>query len=177
MLSYMQTTSESGTGTRASVGDVPMAVKTGTAQMLNEEGNGYSSTNFISSCMGIFPADSPQIILYIAIVKPVGESYGGRIAAPVISKAANAIIDYLGMGRATATSVTHTGIISLPKNKPAEIGTIMPDLTGLSKRMLTGLVSRTDINVIVEGSGYVTSQTPPPGTEILKGMTIELKLE
>jgi cell division protein FtsI (penicillin-binding protein 3) len=177
MLSYMQTTSESGTGTRASVGDVPMAVKTGTAQMLNEEGNGYSATDFISSCMGIFPADDPQVILYIAIVKPVGETYGGRVAAPVISKAANAIIDYLGMGRATATSVTHTGIISLPKNRPAEIGSVMPDLTGLSKRMLTSLVSRTDLNVIVTGSGYVTAQTPPPGTEITKGMTIELTLK
>jgi cell division protein FtsI (penicillin-binding protein 3) len=106
MLGYMETTAESGTGMKAAVGDVPMAVKTGTAQMLNAEKNGYSSTDFISSCIGIFPANDPQIILYIAIVKPVGETFGGRIAAPVISKAANAIIDYLGMGRAGATSVT-----------------------------------------------------------------------
>ena len=98
MLSYMETTSESGTGTRASVGDVPMAVKTGTAQMLNVEKNGYSETDYISSCIGIFPANDPSVILYIAIVKPIGESYGGRIAAPVISTAANAIIDYLGIG-------------------------------------------------------------------------------
>lgn len=177
MMSYMETTSESGTGTRASVGDVPMAVKTGTAQMLNKEKNGYSSTDFISSCIGIFPADDPRIILYIAIIKPVGETYGGRIAAPVISTAANAIIDYLGMGRATATSVTHTGIIPVPKNRPVEIGTVMPDLSGLSKRMLTNLLGRSDITVIIEGDGYVTSQTPLPGTPIEKGMTVELHLE
>jgi cell division protein FtsI (penicillin-binding protein 3) len=177
MLSYMETTSESGTGTRASVGDVPMAVKTGTAQMLNAEKNGYSTTDYISSCIGIFPANDPRIILYIAIVKPVGETYGGRIAAPVISRAANAIIDYLGLGRATATSVTHTGLIPVPKNKPVEIGTVMPDMTGLSKRMLTSLLERTDITVTIDGDGYVTSQNPAPGAPIEKGMKIELHLE
>ncbi|HPS43259.1 MAG TPA: penicillin-binding protein [Treponemataceae bacterium] len=177
MLSYMETTSESGTGTRASVGDVPMAVKTGTAQMLNAEKNGYSDTDYISSCIGIFPANDPSVILYIAIVKPVGESYGGRIAAPVISTAANAIIDYLGIGRAKATSVRHTGIIPVQGNKAAEIGNVMPDLTGVSKRMLTPLLSRDDITVIIDGDGYVVSQTPDPGTPIEKGMTVELRLE
>ncbi len=177
MLSFMQSTSESGTGTRASVGDVHMAVKTGTAQMLNSEKNGYSNTDFISSCMGIFPANDPQIILYLAIIKPVGETYGGRIAAPVISTAANAIIDYLGIGRSGATSVQHSGIIPVPKNRPVEIGTVMPDLTGISKRMLTGLLERADLNVHIEGDGYVTAQTPPAGSPIEKGMMIELHLE
>ncbi len=177
MLSFMQTTSESGTGTRASVGDVPMAVKTGTAQMLNDEKNGYSTTDFISSCMGIFPANDPRIILYLAILKPVGETYGGRIAAPVISTAANAIIDYLGMGRSGATSVLHTGIIPVPRNRPVEIGTVMPDLTGISKRMLTSLLERSDLVIRIEGDGYVTTQTPAAGSPVEKGMTIELRLE
>jgi cell division protein FtsI (penicillin-binding protein 3) len=177
MLHFMQTTAESGTGTKAAVGDVPMAVKTGTAQMLNDEKNGYSSNNFISSCIGILPANDPQIILYIAIVKPVGETLGGRIAAPVISKAANSIIDYLGLGRAKATSVTHTGRIPVPRNQPVELGTVMPDLTGISKRMLTGLLERNDLKVIIDGDGYVASQDPPAGTPIEKGMTIELHLE
>ncbi len=177
MLSYMQTTSESGTGTRASVGDVPMAVKTGTAQMLNTEKNGYSQSDYISSCIGIFPANDPAVILYIAIVKPVGETYGGRVAAPVISTAANSIIDYLGIGRAHATSVKHTGIIPVQGNRAAEIGETMPNLTGVSKRMLTPLLAREDITVVIEGDGYVVSQSPDPGTTIEKGMTIELRLE
>ncbi len=177
MLSYMQTTSESGTGMKASVVDVPMAVKTGTAQMLNDAKNAYSSTDFISSCIGIFPANDPQVILYIAIVKAKGETYGGRIAAPVISKAANEIIDYLGIGRSKATSVLHTGIIPVPKNRPVHIGSTMPNLTGISKRMLTGLLERSDLIILIDGDGYVKSQSPEAGTPIEKGMTIELHLE
>ena len=69
-------------------------------------------------CMGIFPADDPEIIIYLAIVKPVGETYGGRIAAPVISTASNIIIDQMGFGRAQATSVRHSGIIPLPRTIP-----------------------------------------------------------
>lgn len=177
MLSYMQTTSESGTGIRAAVGDLPMAVKTGTAQMLSSTGSGYSATDFISSCIGIFPANDPRVILYLAIVKPVGETYGGRIAAPVVSKAANVLIDYLGMGRGGATSVRHTGIIPVPRNRPVEIGTVMPDLTGVPKRMLTGLLDRRDITVVIVGDGYVTRQSPEPGSPVERGTKIELTLE
>ncbi len=177
ILDYMQTTSETGTGTRASVGDVPMAVKTGTAQMLDRETGRYSSTDFISSCMGIFPANYPEIILYLAIVKPVGETYGGRIAAPVISTAANIIIDHMGLGRAQAPSVRHSGIIPVPPNRPVVIGQTMPDLTGVSKRMLMGLLERTDITVLINGNGYVSDQNPPPGAPVEKGTTIELWLE
>ena len=177
ILDYMHTTSESGTGTRASVGDVPMAVKTGTAQMLDRETGKYSSNDFISSCMGIFPANDPKIIVYLAIVKPIGETYGGRIAAPVISTAANIIIDHIGLGRAQATSVRHSGIIPVPPNRPVNIGQIMPNLTGISKRMLMALLERKDITVLIQGNGYVSRQHPAPGTPIEKGSTIELWLE
>ena len=53
----------------------------------------------------------------------------------------------------------------------------MPDLSGVSKRMLTPLLARDDITVIIDGDGYVVSQTPDPGTPIEKGMTVELRLE
>ena len=177
ILDYMWPTSESGTGTKASVGDVPMAVKTGTAQMLDPERGTYSTKNFISSCIGIYPVSDPEIIQYVAIVKPVGETYGGRIAAPVISRAANVVIDSLGIGRAHAPSVRHTGIIPVPANRPVEIGDVMPNLAGVSKRMLTPLLSRDDIDVLISGDGYVVSQSPEPGTPIVEGTIIELTLE
>lgn len=177
MLKYMEETSETGTGFRAAVGDVPMSVKTGTAQMKSSTGAGYSSEDFISSCIGIFPSDDPNIIIYLVIVKPVGETYGGRIAAPVISQASNVIIDYLGLGRGRATSVTHTGLIQIKKNQPVILSTYMPDLLGVSKKMLANLLERTDLIIRISGDGYVVKQSPEPGSIIEKGMIIELILE
>ncbi len=177
MLSYMESTAESGTGTRASVGDVRIAVKTGTAQMAGSAARGYSDTDFVSSCLGIFPADDPRIILYTVIVKPVGETWGGRIAAPVVAEATDAIIDQLGLGRGSAVSVRHSGLIPIPKNEPVRLGAVMPDLTGVPKRMLAPLVERADIKVLITGDGYVVRQSPEPGTPVEKGMSIELELE
>lgn len=177
VLGYMQTAADDGTGFRASIKGVPISVKTGTAQMAQADGRGYSSTDYLSSCIGIFPVDDPQIILYMAVIRPVGETYGSLVAAPAISEAANAIIDYRGMGRANAPNVTHTGIIQSHRQAPVTVGDTMPDLLGTSKRLLLDLLSRTDITVKLTGDGYVTAQSPAAGTPIVKGMIIELTLE
>ena len=177
LLSYMRTGSIEGIAWRASINGVPIAVKTGTAQMANEKGGGYSKTDFISSCIGIFPADDPKIILYTAVIKPVGQIYGSVIAAPVISEASNEIIDYLGLARENAPTVEHTGRIPISENKPVVLKDKMPDLTGVPKKLLLELLLQKDFSVKITGDGYVVSQTPPPGTPLKKGMKIELNLE
>ncbi|MGP1576744.1 MAG: penicillin-binding protein [Treponema sp.] len=177
VLGYMQTAADEGTGARASINGVPIAVKTGTAQMAHKIGKGYSATDYLSSCIGIFPVDDPQIIIYTAVIRPVGQTYGALIAAPAISEAANAIIDYRGMGRTNAPNVTHTGLIQPHKKNPIELGHTMPNLIGSPKRLLIELLNRPDIHVHFIGDGYVIGQIPAPGTPITKGMTIELTLE
>lgn len=177
VLGYMQTAADDGTGSRASIKGVPIAVKTGTAQMAQADGRGYSPTDYLSSCIGIFPVDDPQIILYMAVIRPVGETYGSWVAAPAISEAANAIIDFRGMGRANAPNITHTGIIQSHRQMPVTVGDTMPNLVGTPKRLLLDLLSRTDITVKLTGDGYVTVQSPAVGTPIVKGMIIELTLE
>ena len=177
VLGYMQTAADDGTGFRASIKGVPIAVKTGTAQMAQADGRGYSPTDYLSSCIGIFPVDDPQIILYMAVIRPVGETYGSLVAAPAISEAANAIIDFRGMGRTNAPNITHTGIIQSHRQPPVTVGDTMPDLRGTPKRLLLDLLSRTDITVKLIGDGYVTTQSPAVGTPVVKGMIIELTLE
>ena len=177
LLSYMRTGSIEGIAWRASINGVPIAVKTGTAQMANEKGGGYSKTDFISSCIGIFPADDPKIILYTAVMKPVGQISGSIVAAPAISEASNEIIDYLGLARENAPTVEHTGRIPISENKPVVLKDKMPDLTGVPKKLLLELLLQKDFSVKITGDGYVVSQTPPPGTPLKKGMKIELNLE
>ncbi len=177
VLDYMQTAASKGTGSRASINGVSIAVKTGTAQMAAAHGEGYSTTDYVSSCIGIFPVEDPKIILYTAIIRPVGETYGSRLAAPTISEAANAIIDYRGMGRANAPNISHTGIIQAYTEKPATIDETMPNLIGTPKRLLLNLLTRKDIAVQITGDGYVCHQEPPAGTPVKEGMIIELTLK
>ena len=177
ILSCMETTAKSGTGSRANLRDVDIGVKTGTAQMADKEHGGYSDTDFLSSCIAIFPVDEPQIVLYIVVEKAKGETYGGRIVAPVIGEAADIIIDHLGMSRGGAASLEHNGVITLSSSKGVEIGSVVPDFTGKSKRDLLPLMERTDISLHINGSGWVTSQSPEPGTPVTENMVIELNLE
>ncbi|MCR5698966.1 MAG: transpeptidase family protein [Treponemataceae bacterium] len=177
ILSCMEVTAKRGTGTRALLPDISIGVKTGTAQMLDEKNGGYSKNDFVSNCLAIFPVEDPQIILYIVITKAKGENYAGRIVAPVIGEAADTIIDQLGISRKNAQSYDHPGVIEISREKELELNETVPDFTGLSTKALMPLLERNDINLVIEGSGWVIRQNPPAGTPIKKGMTIELFLE
>jgi cell division protein FtsI (penicillin-binding protein 3) len=178
MLKFMQTTAtEAGTGWRANIGDVPMAVKTGTAQVI--ENRTYSETDFIASCMAIFPADKPNIILYVVIVKPQGATYlGGRIATIPIRRAAEELADYLGLPRGKNVSLEHSPNVIIPPNAPLPpLTDVMPDFTGFSKLNLLPLLSDGDFRVELKGIGHVSSQDPIPGTPLTRGDKITLYLE
>lgn len=177
VLSCMETTATSGTGSRARLRDISIGVKTGTAQMADKKNGGYSTTDFLSNCIAIFPIEEPQIILYIVVEKAKGETYAGRIVAPVIAKTADEIIDHLGMSRGDAASLEHSGKITISPAKPLELGTKIPDFTGKSMRDLLPLFNRKDIQVKISGSGWVKSQSPEPGTPVTENMLIELNLE
>ena len=177
VLSCMETTATSGTGSRASLGDISIGVKTGTAQMADPVHGGYSETDFLSNCMAIFPVENPQIILYIVIEKAKGETYAGRIVAPVIAKAADEIIDHMGINREGAASLEHSGRITIKESDTVVLADTVPDFTGKSKRDLVPLLERDDIKIVIRGEGWVAHQTPEAGTPVTEGMTIELDLE
>jgi cell division protein FtsI (penicillin-binding protein 3) len=178
MRSYMvDVTSDIGTGWRARVEDLSLAVKTGTAQIIDPVTRRYSSTDFIASCVALLPAESPSLILYLAIIRPQGEIYGGRIAAPWIREAAEKLVDYAGIPRGRNPQINHSSTITLPLDKLPEINTIMPDLTGLSKRTLLPLLYRDDIHAEILGEGWVVRQSPPAGTPLAENPMIILELE
>lgn len=177
ILSCMQTGAETGIGWRANLGDISIGVKTGTAQMADHVHGGYSDTDFLSDCLAFFPAENPEIILYIVIQKAQGINYASRIVAPVIKDSADVIIDHLGMSRGSAASLAHSGKITISGITPLAIGSRLPDFSGMSKRELLPLLERTDIKVNISGSGWVTKQNPASGTLITENMEIELYLE
>jgi cell division protein FtsI (penicillin-binding protein 3) len=167
-----------GTGSRAGIKDVRMAVKTGTAQMIDPQTRAYSDKDYIASTMAIFPADNPRIILYLAIIKPTGSQYyGGRIAAPVVREAAEAILGITDIPRGDSPVALHSGSVTIPPSVQATIGDTMPDLTGTPKRLLLGLLGRKDLKVRLSGEGYVVKQSPAPGSPVPPGTEIDLELK
>jgi cell division protein FtsI (penicillin-binding protein 3) len=177
--SYMQdVTGSLGTGWRAFIDDMPLAVKTGTAQMIDPATGAYSETDFIASCMAILPADSPALVIYIAIIKPKGESYlGGRIASPYIRETAETLVNYLGIPRGRNPQVRHSGSIPLPADASPTIGSTVPDLRGFSKRQILPLLLRDDLNFQLSGEGWVQRQSPRPGTPLTPETVIVLEFE
>jgi cell division protein FtsI (penicillin-binding protein 3) len=179
MRRYMtDVTSSLGTGWRANIADLSLAVKTGTAQLIDPETGAYSDRDFIASCIALLPADSPSLILYLVIVKPQGESYlGGRIAAPAIREAAESLVDYLGIPRGKNPQVIHPGLVNIPPEKNLTLSDRVPDFSGYSKRSLLPLLLQDEIHIEITGDGWVRWQNPPPGTPLSPGDTIFLELE
>jgi cell division protein FtsI (penicillin-binding protein 3) len=171
-------TEDIGIGRNARVSDIALAVKTGTAQIIDPKTRAYSEQDFIASCLALLPAEDPSLIIYMAIVRPRGDYYfGARIAAPAIRETAEALIDYLGIPRERNEQVEHSGRISIPTDETLTIGSAVPDFTGYSKRSLAPLLLRDDLKLDIRGSGWVRRQIPQAGTPFTPGMTIILELE
>jgi cell division protein FtsI (penicillin-binding protein 3) len=83
-----------GTAPRAQVAGYRVAGKTGTAHKL--EGHVYVN-KYISSFVGFAPVSNPRLVIAVMLDEPVGEYYGGSIAAPVFSDVMGAALRLLGV--------------------------------------------------------------------------------
>ncbi|MCP5513862.1 MAG: transpeptidase family protein [Spirochaetales bacterium] len=178
---HMMTTvadADGGTGRRAAVDGITMAVKTGTAQKLDKQTGKYSENEFISSCLAVFPAEDPQIIVYNVIENPKKVSYyGGVIAAPLVGDLSDKIVSYLGIPRTGDMVINHPGKITIKQKPPLTLEDKVPDFTGMSKRELLPLLKDNRVKVLITGDGWVRNQNPPPGTDVVDGLNIRLELE
>jgi cell division protein FtsI (penicillin-binding protein 3) len=178
ILEYMRGASEAnGTGRRAAIEGVNISVKTGTAEVIDPATGRYSDELFVASTLAIFPTEDPRLIIYVVIQHPRGESFlGGVIAAPVVREIAEFLIPYLQI------NTGEQRITDLPQNveifEPAlpEIGTTIPDFTGLPLKTVIPLYGRDDLYVQIRGSGWVVSQDPLPGSPYREGMELTLYL-
>ena len=85
-----------GSGRNAYIDGYRVGGKTGTAQKVS---NGvYMVGNYITSFMGFFPADKPEVVIYVAIDYPKGvTAYGGTVAAPIFRNIAEDVISILNI--------------------------------------------------------------------------------
>ena len=178
LLMMESTTMRDGTAFRAAVEGLRISAKTGTAQVTDPETGAYSEDNFVASCLALFPTDDPKAIIYAVIHQPSGdEHFGGRIAAPLVRKAAEETARYLGIPRAGEDENLHGGKVVITRPAPLVLNDTLPNLVGRSKRDLLSLYAIPKVELVIDGEGWVTSQTPAPGTPIRSGMRITVELE
>ncbi|MBD5105708.1 MAG: peptidoglycan glycosyltransferase, partial [Lachnospiraceae bacterium] len=81
---------ENGGGQKAKIEGFSIGGKTATSQTLPR-----GSGKYISSFLGFYPANDPQVLALVVINNPKGIYYGGQIAAPVVKKLFENILPYL----------------------------------------------------------------------------------
>ena len=114
-----------GTAEKAALEDYTVAGKTGTAQKTIEGVAGYAPGKFISSFIGFFPADKPELCISIVMDEPKQGHYGGQTAAPVFRDFATAAANYLNIRPdrtnappVVANRLSELGLIQTASTKP-----------------------------------------------------------
>ncbi|WP_410209873.1 peptidoglycan D,D-transpeptidase FtsI family protein [Aquirhabdus sp.] len=79
-------TAPGGTAKQAAIPGYRVAGKTGTAHKLRPDGRGYSETEYRGLFVGLAPASHPRIVIAVVVENPVGQYYGGLVAAPIFAK-------------------------------------------------------------------------------------------
>lgn len=170
ILSYMKNTVDSPVGTvrRAKIPGLPLAAKSGTAQMIEVKTGKYYKDKVLSSVLAVFPADAPRYIAYLVFVNPKGKlRYGGRIVAPVMKQIIREIAPFYGLGNSGKHFRVSSKII-LPKPEeplPYRKG-ITPSLIGYGKRSIFNYLEKNGIPFLFRGEGRAVRQFPPAGSPL-----------
>ncbi|KXK03352.1 MAG: peptidoglycan glycosyltransferase [Acidobacteria bacterium OLB17] len=109
-----------GTGRRAQLDGYTAAGKTGTAWKFNADTKRVDPTKYISSFIGMAPADSPQVVIAVVMDEPrTGARDGGMVSAPVFKNIAEQILPELGVER-DGTPAKNAAVAEIVPETPAD---------------------------------------------------------
>ena len=178
MLSH---TVENGSARSAAIDGWNVAGKTGTSKKLVD--GQYSEKEFISSFVGYFPYENPQLLCLIIIDSPdVSRNlhWGGISAAPVFKSVMDRIINIdksITISRSKNQRVKNEPIL-IQKNYKIKIEYVeMPNLIGKTVRDAFSDLKKVGIKPQISGSGLIVSQSIEAGTKIEKESICILKAE
>ena len=84
-----------GTAAEAALKEYVVAGKTGTAQ--KAENGAYVPGKYVSSFIGFFPADNPELCISVVMDEPKEGYYGGKVCGPVFHDIAERCASYLNI--------------------------------------------------------------------------------
>lgn len=87
-----------GTGKRAQLNGYSTAGKTGTAWKYNPKLKKIDSSKYVSSFIGMIPADKPEVVIAVVLDEPQGGARdGGQVSAPIFRNIAEQILPEMGI--------------------------------------------------------------------------------
>ena len=178
MLSH---TVENGSGKLANVAGWNVAGKTGTSKKLID--GQYSEKEFISSFVGFFPVENPQLLCLIILDSPDASRnlhWGSMSSAPVFKSVMDRVINIdksISISRSKKEKLKNEPIL-IQKNLERKIEYVeMPNLIGKTVRDAFSELKRAGIKPQISGRGLIVSQSIEAGTKIEKKSICILKAE
>lgn len=181
---------------------VVIAGKTGTAYPVPDNGGAYDKSRRRYAFAGFFPYDNPKYSCMVLILANSGTS-ANRTSGQVLKnmaikmysrglldnsssytekKSSNAPIVYAAHGQSAskiAKAVKASSVKNIKTEDPKNNITIkaMPDLRGFDAASAIRLLEQHGVNVRLNGSGRVVSQSIDPGASLRRGSTVTLSLK
>ncbi|WP_282941525.1 penicillin-binding transpeptidase domain-containing protein [Paenibacillus sp. RC67] len=149
-----------GTGKKAAIEGYRVAGKTGTANVVEPGGKGYSPDKWVISFIGFAPVEDPKILVSIIADQPdLGGDYhrGSEVAPPAFKEIVAQTLRYMGVPSSSQQT----------KAAEKEVKTNLPELVGMTLEQARTAMNKYGVVVEAIGKGpKITSQSPAPGTEI-----------
>ncbi len=178
-----------GTGVSAIVPGYPVAGKTGTAQKVNPNGRGYLPGTYVSSFVGMIPANDPSFVIYVVVDSPKKQYYGSQVAGPLFSKLATFAVRHEGIAPRWLNEQQAQGLLpSLAVKAEASVTPEalqvaspvdpegMPNISNLTLREVQEQLLNRELNISIHGSGTVSRFYPEEGTPLKDNDKVEVWL-
>ncbi len=185
-LMLIGVTGEGATGYKARIRGFPVAGKTGTAQKLAPNGV-YSRSSYLSSFVGLVPANDPKYVIYVAVDEPQESYYGSDVAAPVFAQIASLSVRRAGLQptlisqdnvlRKTSSTAVAQNLIREYSATADVAQSVIPSVDGLTLREALKLLKSNGIRVEFAGRGRVSKMQPPAGFPLSQSQKVYLTLK
>ena len=135
--------------------------KTGTAQKVID--GKYGEGKYISSFVGMAPADDPRITIMITVDEPSnGEYYAAQVAVPYAKPLFTDIFNYLN---GKSSDENSSRIIK---------DVIIPEVRNMKCQDAKKVLKDIGLDCNIDGDGEVINMTPYPGSSVKEGSKITL---
>ncbi|MEQ8196689.1 MAG: stage V sporulation protein D [Clostridiaceae bacterium] len=161
---YLEKVVSEGSAKKTFIEGYHIAGKTGTAQKVNSANGTYENGKYISTFVGMAPADDPKITVMISIDEPsAGQYFAGVIATPVAHMLFTDIFNYM------ESDFSKIGSESVVKD------VVIPEVRGLKVEEAKKKLAELKLDFNIDGDGaYVTDISPKPGYSVKEGSKLNL---